>query len=145
MALIMCPECSSKISNLAKSCPQCGYPIDLSDAHNASADPAGVSDKIPFDKTEGESDDDDDDRESNGIGNSPHDYDCSCQQCNYYRREASKPTAIETAGKAMNWFVNRLLGLFVIGVAILFAYFQIGGYYAFMGTLIVGALILFYA
>lgn len=27
MALITCPECESKISDLAKSCPHCGYPI----------------------------------------------------------------------------------------------------------------------
>jgi len=36
MALITCPECSAKISNLAQSCPHCGVPIagskDVTDA-----------------------------------------------------------------------------------------------------------------
>ncbi len=27
MALIECPECKKEISNLASSCPRCGYPI----------------------------------------------------------------------------------------------------------------------
>jgi len=27
MALIKCPECKSKISDKAKTCPQCGYPL----------------------------------------------------------------------------------------------------------------------
>ena len=28
MALIKCPECGKEISNSAKSCPHCGYPLD---------------------------------------------------------------------------------------------------------------------
>lgn len=31
MALISCPECKSNISNLASSCPQCGYPLGEGD------------------------------------------------------------------------------------------------------------------
>jgi hypothetical protein len=27
MALIKCPECSELISDLAESCPKCGYPL----------------------------------------------------------------------------------------------------------------------
>lgn len=35
MALIICPECGKKVSDLAKTCPDCGYPI-------ASMNPAGT-------------------------------------------------------------------------------------------------------
>ena len=28
MALIKCPECQSEVSDKAKTCPKCGYPID---------------------------------------------------------------------------------------------------------------------
>ncbi len=27
MALIKCPECGADVSNVAESCPKCGYPI----------------------------------------------------------------------------------------------------------------------
>jgi len=30
MALILCPECKKEISSLAKSCPNCGFPLDTS-------------------------------------------------------------------------------------------------------------------
>ena len=28
MALIFCPECGKQVSDLAKACPNCGYPIE---------------------------------------------------------------------------------------------------------------------
>ena len=31
MALIKCPECGKEISDKAKSCPKCGYPINYDD------------------------------------------------------------------------------------------------------------------
>lgn len=31
MGLIICPECSKEISSKARSCPNCGYPMHLSD------------------------------------------------------------------------------------------------------------------
>lgn len=27
MALIDCPECGKKVSDMAKACPSCGYPV----------------------------------------------------------------------------------------------------------------------
>lgn len=27
MALVVCPECGKEISNMAKACPSCGYPV----------------------------------------------------------------------------------------------------------------------
>lgn len=29
MALITCPECGKQVSNMSKSCPNCGFPISL--------------------------------------------------------------------------------------------------------------------
>lgn len=29
MALISCPECNGKVSDRAKSCPHCGYPLSM--------------------------------------------------------------------------------------------------------------------
>jgi len=29
MALLQCPECYSKVSSLAKSCPKCGAPLSI--------------------------------------------------------------------------------------------------------------------
>jgi hypothetical protein len=150
MAIILCPECSSKISDLAKSCPHCGYPLDLSEAHKAIADPIEVLAEKPFFKAENEDEDvededDEEERKKKSNGNSPHEPDCDCQQCNYYRREASKPTGLETAGKALNWIGNRLLGLIFIVLGILLAYFQIGGPYVFCGICFVGLMILFFA
>ena len=35
MALINCPECGKEISEKAKSCPNCGCPIDTSEPEKA--------------------------------------------------------------------------------------------------------------
>jgi hypothetical protein len=37
MALITCPECSSKVSNQASSCPQCGFPLAQAQAPDLAA------------------------------------------------------------------------------------------------------------
>jgi ribosomal protein L37E len=34
MALIKCPECGKEISDMANSCPNCGYPIKENTQHN---------------------------------------------------------------------------------------------------------------
>ncbi len=34
MALIKCPECGKEISDSAKNCPQCGYPLHTEEAEN---------------------------------------------------------------------------------------------------------------
>lgn len=36
MALINCPECNHQISDKALSCPQCGFPLHLTQQHNAT-------------------------------------------------------------------------------------------------------------
>ena len=38
MALIPCPECSREISDKAKACPLCGYPLAASDAGLSEGD-----------------------------------------------------------------------------------------------------------
>ena len=37
MALITCPECSSRISSQATSCPHCGFPLALAQAPDLAA------------------------------------------------------------------------------------------------------------
>lgn len=34
MALITCPECGKQISDLAQSCPNCGFPIGFMSSKN---------------------------------------------------------------------------------------------------------------
>lgn len=54
MSLTKCPECQQEISDQAKSCPHCGYPIDnaipIVDASEASSAP--VSDNEPSNQSE---------------------------------------------------------------------------------------------
>lgn len=41
MALIQCPECNCEISSKAKTCPNCGYPLESKDIINASIEKQG--------------------------------------------------------------------------------------------------------
>jgi ribosomal protein L37E len=43
MALIVCPECKRQVSDKAKACPNCGYPIEeeLRKAKARKTDPEG--------------------------------------------------------------------------------------------------------
>ena len=34
MALIICPECNNEISDQAKTCPSCGFPLDKAPKHD---------------------------------------------------------------------------------------------------------------
>jgi TM2 domain-containing membrane protein YozV len=49
MALINCPECSTKVSDQATSCPSCGYPIAKSREHarDAPSSRAGSANNAP--------------------------------------------------------------------------------------------------
>ncbi|MBQ6570091.1 MAG: zinc ribbon domain-containing protein [Clostridia bacterium] len=40
MALIKCPECEKEISNLAKNCPYCGYPLEKQETVEEKQEPA---------------------------------------------------------------------------------------------------------
>lgn len=42
MAIMKCPECSKDVSDQAKSCPGCGFPIK----GESSADPSGASNVV---------------------------------------------------------------------------------------------------
>lgn len=35
MALMHCPECNKEVSDKAKACPNCGYPISLTDENSS--------------------------------------------------------------------------------------------------------------
>ncbi len=43
MALVDCPECGKRVSNHARSCPQCGYPMDDSPGNRAASAPMRVT------------------------------------------------------------------------------------------------------
>jgi len=36
MALINCPECKKEISDKVKSCPHCGYPLEINSVDNTN-------------------------------------------------------------------------------------------------------------
>ncbi len=46
MALIKCPECGNDVSDVAKACPKCGFPIAAED--NASTDEMAVKEPFPI-------------------------------------------------------------------------------------------------
>lgn len=43
MALIKCPECGKKVSDMAKACPKCGRPLN---AVNNEEETANVNDVV---------------------------------------------------------------------------------------------------
>ncbi len=42
MALIQCPECASRVSDMAPVCPRCGYPIAEGDARYTRSGPPPI-------------------------------------------------------------------------------------------------------
>ena len=46
MAIILCPECEGKVSNLSTSCPHCGYPILTSSTRNTEIEQTEITDMI---------------------------------------------------------------------------------------------------
>ena len=44
MALIDCPECTHRVSHLAKACPSCGFPV----ADHVRGENMGIGDKVEF-------------------------------------------------------------------------------------------------
>lgn len=50
MALIKCPECEKEISDKVKSCPNCGYPIEMDDNETQKVELSSVNIKLDKDK-----------------------------------------------------------------------------------------------
>ncbi|MEI6569652.1 MAG: PH domain-containing protein [Verrucomicrobiota bacterium] len=46
MALIDCPECGKQVSNLARACPQCGYPVAEKSGGGAAVSEGGAGDLL---------------------------------------------------------------------------------------------------